>query len=90
MIFDCYESVKFLNRLPSGALEEILTVFRNGIFTQSDRKQIPKKIQAILEKELAQEKANNKAQYQNTTDEIENDSDSSVRLMENEVSNPLE
>ena len=41
LITDCHESVKFLNKLPLGVLEESLQVFRNNIFSMADRKQIP-------------------------------------------------
>ena len=41
LIGDCMESVTFLNKLPMGVLEESLSVFRNNIFSNSDRKQIP-------------------------------------------------
>ena len=41
LISDCMESVSFLNKLPMGVLEESLTVFRDNIFSSSDRKQIP-------------------------------------------------
>lgn len=38
LINDCYESVKFLNRIPMGVLEESMQVFRQNIFSMSDRK----------------------------------------------------
>lgn len=54
---DCYDSVKFLNKLPMGVLEESLQVFRQNIFSMADRKQIPTRIYQILETELAQEQS---------------------------------
>jgi hypothetical protein len=55
LIEDCTESVKFLNKLPMGLLEESLAVFRENIFSMPDRKTIPTKIYQILEKELEDE-----------------------------------
>jgi hypothetical protein len=55
LITDCHESVKFLNKLPMGVLEESMQVFRDNIFSMPDRKQIPIKIYQLLETELAAE-----------------------------------
>ena len=52
---DCYDCVKFLNKLPMGVLEESLQVFRANIFSMADRKTIPTAIYQILETELANE-----------------------------------
>jgi len=52
LITDCHESVKFLNKLPMGVLEESMQVFRENIFSMPDRKQIPIKIYQLLETEL--------------------------------------
>ena len=52
LITDCHDSVKFLNRLPMGVLEESLEIFRANIFSMADRKQIPTLIYKVLEKEL--------------------------------------
>lgn len=55
LITDCHESVKFLNKLPMGVLEESMQVFRDNIFSMPDRKQIPIKVYQLLETELAAE-----------------------------------
>ena len=55
LIFDCYESVRFLNRLPLGVLEESINIFRKHIFSMNERKSIPHKIYQVLEKELINE-----------------------------------
>ena len=44
LIYDCYDSVKFLNKLPLGVLEESIHIFRKNLFSMADRKQIPNKI----------------------------------------------
>jgi hypothetical protein len=58
LIFDCHDSVKFLNRLPLSVLEESIDVFRKNLFSMTDRKQIPKQIYHILEKEFKNEVKN--------------------------------
>lgn len=55
LISDCHESVKFLNKLPMGVLEESLQIFRQNIFNMADRKQIPTFIYKVLENELENE-----------------------------------
>ena len=55
LITDCHDSVKFLNRLPMGVLEESLEIFRANIFSMADRKQIPTLIYKVLEKELQEQ-----------------------------------
>ena len=55
LITDCHESVKFLNKLPMGVLEESMQVFRTNIFSMADRKQIPTMIYKVLETELEAE-----------------------------------
>jgi hypothetical protein len=44
LISDCYDCVKFLNKLPMGVLEESMQVFRQNIFNMAERKQIPTRI----------------------------------------------
>ena len=41
LINDCFEQVKFLNSLPLAVLEESITVFRENIFSMTDRRMIP-------------------------------------------------
>lgn len=56
MIKDTHDCVKFLNKLPLGVLEESLSVFRENLFSMSDRKRIPILIYEILQKEYKLEK----------------------------------
>lgn len=53
LIADCHESVRFLNSLPMGILEESLSVFRQSVFSMSERKAIPGRIYKLLESDEA-------------------------------------
>ena len=41
LIQDCHQQVLFLNRVPLAVLEESIQVFRENIFSMTDRRQIP-------------------------------------------------
>lgn len=38
LLFDCYDCVKYLNKLPLGVLEESINIFRKNLFSMTDRK----------------------------------------------------
>lgn len=55
LIFDTFESVKFLNCIHVGLLKESLEIFRGDIFSHHARRQIPYKIAEYINREMEKE-----------------------------------
>ena len=64
LINDTFEQVKFLNTLPLAVLEESITIFRNNIFSMTDRRKIPYEIYEVLQQELVSEGKSEASEHQ--------------------------
>jgi hypothetical protein len=55
LIEECHAQCQFLNQLPSSVVDQSMAVFREKLFSMTERKAIPHAIYEILETELIEE-----------------------------------
>ena len=67
LINDTFEQLKFLNTLPLPVLEDSITIFRENIFSMTDRRKIPHLIYDVVQRELIEESKSEIKETQSNT-----------------------
>ena len=67
LINDTFEQLKFLNTLPLPVLEDSITIFRENIFSMTDRRKIPHLIYDVVQRELIEESKSGIRETQSNT-----------------------